>query len=128
MTSPGTLPAVEQRSVARALAAVRVGVGAALLLTPRLAQRVWLGPGRTAPRLARALGARDVALGAAVMRSSAAGTPTTTWIRAGAAADAVDAAGHVLAGRRLGGGRRALWSAVAGTMAALGWWAGGRAA
>jgi hypothetical protein len=119
---------VEQRSVATALAALRVGVGAGLLLTPRLAQRVWLGPGRTAPRLARVLGARDVALGSAALRSLAAGGPTTTWIRAGAAADALDAAGHALAGGRLRPGRRALWSAFAGAMAALGWWAGGRAA
>jgi hypothetical protein len=127
MTPLATVTAVQQRSVATALAAVRVGVGAGLLLTPRLAQRVWLGPGRTAPRLRLVLGARDVALGAGALRSLAAGAPATTWIRAGAAADALDAGGHALAGSHLGR-RRVLWSAFAGAMAALGWWAGGRAA
>jgi hypothetical protein len=108
--------------VATALAVVRVGVGLALLLTPRLAQRVWLGPGRTAPRLTRALGARDLTLGALALRSP------STWVRAGATADAGDGLGHLLAGPRLSPRRRVLWGVGAGGMAALGWWAGARPA
>ena len=114
--------------MATALAALRVGVGAGLLLTPGLAQRIWLGPGRAAPRLGRALGAGDLALGVGALRSLAVGGATTAWVRAGAGADVLDGAGHLLAGRRLPAGRRALWSAGPTAMGALGWWAGTRPA
>ena len=119
---------MEPRTVARGLAVVRLGVGCALLLAPRVGQRVWLGPGRRAPRLGLALGARDLLVGALTLRSVAQGEGVGRWLRAGAVADVADAAGHLLAGPRLSRGRRLLWGGSAAGAAAVGWWAGARTA
>ncbi len=126
--SGGTVATVDPKAVALALGVIRVGVGATLLLTPRLAQRVWLGPGRSAPRLARALAVRDLVVGGLALRSLARDEGMSAWLRASAVADAGDVAGHLLAGPRLPFGRRVVWAGSAAAAAAAGWWAGARTA
>ena len=76
------------RSAAQQLAAGRIVVGLGLLVAPRLVGRAWIGddadrPGATV--FARALGIRDLLLGAFALRS-----PIPHVVGACAAADAVD--------------------------------------
>jgi hypothetical protein len=82
----------------------RVGLGAAALLAPRPLLAPWLGasvPRTTAKVTGRALGGRDLALGAGTAWTLTHGGDARPWILAGGAADAVDAAATLLAGRRL---------------------------
>src|SRR3954451_16103112 len=74
----------------QALGAVRLGVGVALVIAPGWAGRIWVGPGSDGPGskvFARAVGARDVALGARILNGARSGEPVGHWIRAGFAAD-----------------------------------------
>jgi hypothetical protein len=118
---------VDPRTLAAAFGAVRIGIGTSLLVAPGLAQRVWLGPGRRAPRLGRTLAVRDLAVGVLTLRAVARDEPVDRWLRVGAAVDAADAVGHLLAGSRLPAARRVVLAANAGGAAALAWWAGTRA-
>jgi hypothetical protein len=118
---------VDPTSVATALAGMRLGVGAGLLLTPRLGRRVWVGRHATRPgvrAVGRALGVRDAALATATLVALAGGKPAGAWVRAGAAADGIDAVAHALVARHLSPARRLLWPVGAGACAAIGWWAG----
>ncbi len=89
---------IDGRSVRRLTAlwgALRIGLGVAALLAPRPASAVWIGsappePGREV--LARALGGRDIALGAGTVAGAMTDRPMTAWIVASGGADAVDAA------------------------------------
>jgi hypothetical protein len=119
---------VDPKAVAAGLGAFRIAVGTSLLVAPRLAQRVWLGPGRRAPRVAAALAARDLLVGALTLRAVVRDEPVAQWLRVGAAVDAADGIGHVLAGARLPTGRRVVVPGGALGAAALGWWAGARPA
>lgn len=97
-------------------AALRIGLGVAALIKPRLASQAWVGPdasrGLTAVVLGRAAGGRDVALGAGAVASAVAGAPLTPWVLAGGGADAVDAAATWLGGPGLPRWRRILVTAV----------------
>ena len=106
-----------------ALGAVRLGVGASLLVAPRLAGRIWVGDdahGHGTKVFARALGARDVALGAAIVTSQRDEDRAARLVQLGIGADIADAAATVIAWRNLEGHRR--WAAplVAFVVAALG--------
>jgi hypothetical protein len=109
-----------------AFGAVRVAIGTSLLVAPGPAQRVWLGPGRRAPRIGAALAVRDLAVGVLTLRAVARNEPVDRWLRVGAAVDAADAVGHLLAGSRLPLGRRFVLSTNAAGAAVVGWWAGAR--
>jgi hypothetical protein len=106
-----------------ALGVVRLGVGAALVAAPRWAGRVWVGPGADGPGslvFARAVGARDVALGLRILDGARKGEPVGHWVTAGFAADAADLAATLVAGRHLTPGRRIAMPLVAGAVGALG--------
>src|SRR5947209_13969417 len=77
--------------LARATAAGRVGFGVALLLTPLPLTGAWLWDDANSTGsqvLARALGMRDLVLGAGALTSN--GEDLPRWLLAGAAADATD--------------------------------------
>jgi hypothetical protein len=84
---------VDARAAAQSLAAGRAAIGASCLAAPELTMRAWLGAdaGRFGARLlARALGAREVVLGAGALVAVARGTPVRPWIAGGAGCDGVD--------------------------------------
>ena len=86
-------PGVDARAIARSLADGRAAVGAACFAAPELTTRAGIGDdaGPTgAPLLAPALGAREVALGAAAHAAVGRGAPARPRIASGAACDAVD--------------------------------------
>jgi hypothetical protein len=92
---------MEPRDRALLHARARIAVGAAFVLFPGLAGRMWIGaPAASRPVkvLARAFGARDLAIGLGVVIALDRGTPVRGWIEAGAFSDAVDTAASLLAG------------------------------
>lgn len=107
MTTPAKLTTL--------LAAGRIAAGAALIASPdRLAAR-WLGDdvARPAPQLAiRALGARDIALGAGTLATLGDGAQLRRWIAASAACDFADAM-SALATPSAGLPANARWATVA---------------
>jgi hypothetical protein len=85
---------VDRRVVARTLALSRIGFGIAMLVTPGLFARLWIGASGRFPAvrvLTRALGIRDVALGLGLLRATELGQDDHSWLVLGAASDAVDA-------------------------------------
>jgi hypothetical protein len=115
----------ELRTLDLGLGAIRIGVGGALMVAPRWAGRLWVGPGADGPGslvLARALGARDVALGARILAAVRNGEPTGPWVTAGFVADGADAVASLIARRHLSGARRALVPLVAAVVGAAGAW------
>ncbi|MDQ4130623.1 MAG: hypothetical protein M3133_06505 [Actinomycetota bacterium] len=85
---------MEDQQLARVLAASRVGLGTLLLLAPSVVARAWVGEGAEEPSakaLARALGARDVALGLGALIALSHGESPRGWLEASALADAGDA-------------------------------------
>src|SRR5215208_737630 len=82
-------------------ARLRIGVGAAFVLVPGLAGRMWIGSDarrRPVKVLARAFGVRDLAIGLGVVIALDRGTPVRGWIEAGVLSDAIDTAASLLAG------------------------------
>lgn len=111
------------KAVDLALGVVRLGVGVALVAAPGWAGRIWVGPGADGPGslvFARALGARDVALGLRILDGVRKGEPVRHWVVAGFAADAADVAATVIAGRHLTPNRRIAMPLIAGAVGALG--------
>jgi hypothetical protein len=99
-----------------------VAVGLVLLAAPGPAVRLWLGA-RDAPAMraaARGLGGRDLALGLGALLTLGGGGSAGAWVRAGALADAVDFVSVLGARRAVGGARRSLLLASAGTAAVVG--------
>lgn len=100
--------AVDGRTIVRRVTtlwgALRIGLGVTALLAPRSASAVWIGsalpePGRAV--LGRALGGRDIALGAGTVAGAMTGRSMAAWIVAAGGADAVDAAATLAAWRQL---------------------------
>jgi hypothetical protein len=88
------MSAVDHHQMARLLAAARLVTGGLLLVAPGLPARRWLGAAggqREVKVLARAMGARDVALAVGALRALTAGQGAQPWVLGGAAADATDA-------------------------------------
>ena len=86
---------MDLRTAARIHAVSRVVVGAALAAVPQRAARGWIGAAARDPRngvLARAVGARDAALGAGLLLSLGDRDAVRPWLGACAVADAVDCA------------------------------------
>jgi hypothetical protein len=119
------------RDVARVLAAGRVAIGAVLLAAPQRSLGVWLGR-RTADRavapVGRALGAREVVLGAMLLHTLDRPPIAVRWLRTLAACDAVDLGATVVAGRALPPAGRVLIVAMASAGTAGQLWAAGRLA
>lgn len=112
-----TVSREQVRNIVALWGAARVGLGLIALATPRAAAAVWVGPGAQGPAatvLGRALGGRDAGLGAGTLASVMTGSPLLSWVLAGAAADAVDAAATLRARPALPRGRRDLVIAASG--------------
>jgi hypothetical protein len=100
--------------LAAVLAAGRLAAGVLSLVAPRVGG-VWLRPAaREQSLVGRGLGARDVLLGAGVLRALAAGRGGAEWGWFVVASDVADGAGSAVEWRRLTAGERA-W--VAGVFA-----------
>jgi hypothetical protein len=109
---------------ARGQAINRVAIGAGLMLAPALYARPWIGvhaKDERAKVLARSMGARDLALGAAGLLALRAGD--RQWLRrsfaAQAFADAVDFLAIVVVGRDVPVGAKLLGGTMAASSAAV---------
>jgi hypothetical protein len=86
---------MDEHGLARVVGRVPLGLGLALVASPaRTVKRLGMGE---RPNLGRLLGARDLVLGAGLLR----GQSEATWLRARGLADALDAA-LILGGLSLG--------------------------
>ena len=117
---------MDNRNVAIGLAGIRIGIGAALVVAPTFAGRLWVGPGADGAGskvFARALGARDVVLGYRTLRAALDGEEVEGWLQIGAMADAADtvAAGVAYAG--IIGHRRYTMPLISSAMGAACFWA-----
>jgi hypothetical protein len=95
---------MEARDLAVGLAGGRIAIGVVSLLAPGLVGRAMMGPDGDSggPRLfLRLVGARDLALGVGVLAALDRDGPVQDWMRASAVVDGLDAAGCLLARRRL---------------------------
>jgi hypothetical protein len=115
------------RDAARALAASvawgRIGLGLTAMLTPAVPLRPWVGRDIAwrprAKMLARALGARDIALGVGVILALRHDAPVRGWVEGGGLADAGDLVATLLAFGTLPRlGRWAVLGSTAGAVAA----------
>ena len=78
-----------------------MAIGAALVVAPRLAGPMWIGDdanSRSVKVLARAFGARDLALGLGTAVALDGGKPVRGWLEGAALADAVDLVATFAAG------------------------------
>ena len=85
---------MQDRELLRRLSFVRLAIGVSLLAAPRLAVKVWTGERGDSSALvlaARALGAREVALGAGALAAMENGGPVRRWVEAAVIADTADA-------------------------------------
>ena len=107
----------------RALAASRIALGVAALVSPRLAATPWVGWSSTHPAgevLGRAAGARDIALGAGALLGARQGPQAErTWLGLAAFCDVADAVTTVATWRPCPR-RAACWSVAAAAGAAAG--------
>jgi hypothetical protein len=95
---------MEPRDAAVLHARGRIAVGAAFVLFPGLAGRMWIGSDagrRPVKVLARAFGARDLAIGLGIVIALDRGTPARGWIEAGVLSDAIDTCASLLAGNSI---------------------------
>lgn len=104
---------------------IRTGVGASLVAAPAWAGRIWVGDGADGPGtkvFARALGARDVLLGGAILAAAAKDDADAAGrlVKQGVLVDIADVVATVIAHRQLEGSRRFSMPAVATAVAALG--------
>jgi hypothetical protein len=95
---------MDARDAALLHARGRIAVGAAFVLLLGLFGRMWIG-GDAARRpvkvLARAFGARDLAIGLGVVIALDRGAPVRGWIEAGTLSDAIDTCASLLAGESI---------------------------
>ena len=109
--------------MARGLAINRIAFGASLIALPALAGPTGIGAvaaGRPGARLlARATGARDLALGIGALRSMDDARSSRRWFQAHAISDGVDFAATLAAGRDLPTAPRLFALAAAGGSTAI---------
>jgi hypothetical protein len=112
---------MEARDLALSNARGRMAVGAALVVAPRLAGPMWIGEdanSRAVKVLARAFGARDLALGLGTAVALDRGKPVRGWLEGAALADAVDLVATFAAGDSIPrGARRAVMLIAAASLA-----------
>jgi hypothetical protein len=100
----------------------RVAIGLGLVATPRIATGLWLGPAVRSPAkvLARALGARDLAIGAGALAALGGEGSLRPWLLAGLLADVTDFAATLADRDGLPGTAVPVVAAAAGAGVALG--------
>jgi hypothetical protein len=84
---------VSARELARFTAICRLAIGAGFVAYPPLSMRVWVGDDARRPSavlLARALGARDLIIGAGTLAHLGDERALAAWLRGALAADAAD--------------------------------------
>jgi hypothetical protein len=115
---------LDSRETARYMSLARFGIGIALLVFPRRLARGWFGEDQSewpvAPVAMRAVGGRDVAIAVGTMTALENGGDVSSWLRAGATADAADTAAFALALRNIRGIRRLAWPLISGFSTYLG--------
>jgi hypothetical protein len=87
-------------SIVKALAGLRMAIGTAAWVSPRMAGKAFgldADENPQSPYLARLFGARDVALGWGALRSE--GETRRQWLLAGLACDLADVAAGIVGGR-----------------------------
>jgi hypothetical protein len=115
---------VDPEPLARTLAVTRVFYGAGMALAPRAAAAVWVGAGARDPRtqvLARALGARDLVLGAGGLIALQGGNRAAArpWFAAQVLTDSVDCLATLIGGRALPAPARIGTAALAAASSAI---------
>ncbi|HVM09669.1 MAG TPA: hypothetical protein VM345_14470 [Acidimicrobiales bacterium] len=106
------------------LGAIRLGVGAALVVAPGFAGRIWVGEnadGRGTRVFARALGARDLVLGARILQTRADKKEAVDFVKTGVISDVADVVATIVAFRHLSPARRLAMPLIAGAVGALGY-------
>jgi hypothetical protein len=95
---------MDPHHTARLLAISRMVIGVVLIVVPGVVTRRLTDgrPGRSVTLLARTTGARDLVLGAGAFAALAEGTDASPWVKAGAAADTVDAVALAATSREVG--------------------------
>lgn len=91
---------MEDAQLAMSIARLRIGIGVAAVVSPRLAVRALSGRRASdgvGPLLARMLGARDVALGLGTVIALDRGAPVRGWLEGSALSDVVDCISCLLA-------------------------------
>lgn len=114
---------MDDRQLARSFSLVRIAVGLAFVVMPRLASKPWLGDGADSPAfrwMARAFGVRDALLGVGTMLAIEDKKPVRQWLHYGAVSDTVDAVATLVAYRHLPPYRRFVLLATAASGAATG--------
>jgi hypothetical protein len=114
---------MEPRDLALSQARGRIAVGAAFVLAPGLAGRLWIGEEAKRPAakvLARAFGGRDLAIGLGVAIALDRGAPVRGWLEAGTLSDALDFLATLLAGDALPEQARRAALLIGGGSAVLG--------
>src|SRR4051812_20473803 len=114
---------MEPRDRALLHARLRIGVGAAFVVLPGLAGRMWIGSDaarRPVKVLARAFGARDLAIGLGGVIALDRGTRVRGWIGAGALSDAIDTCASRLGGSSIHRALRLPAIAIGGPSTAAG--------
>jgi hypothetical protein len=104
--------------------ALRLGIGSALVVAPKFAGGIWVGEnagGKGIDVFARAIGARDVVLGARTLAAVRGEQPSKHFLKLGFAADAADAVATALAFKSLSPARRLTMPLIAGAVAAVGY-------
>lgn len=113
--------AVNAELLGRASAVGRLGLGAGLVVVPRLLTRAWIGADSARPGsqvLSRALGVRDLVIGAGTL--TAPPPERRRWLMAALAADATDLTVTLAAGERLPLRGRVIVALAAGAGIAMG--------
>lgn len=114
---------MDYRQALRFVAAGRVAIGVAMLAAPRRATAQWLGPDTgsgAASVLARAFGAREIAVGAGTLWALDRGDAMRPWVMAGVVSDGLDTVAAVLGAPRLGLRRFITTTGVAAAATAVG--------
>lgn len=118
---PALLSRQNARIAATGLAGVRAGIGIIAWAAPKFAAAPWVGSeaaGTTGGKvLARALGSRDLALGAGALLAMRHDAPVRGWIEAGLLADAGDTLTTALVFSKLP--RLTRWGIAAMTLGAV---------
>ena len=112
------------QKLALVVGALRLGIGSALVVAPKFAGGVWIGEndgGKGVDVFARAIGARDVILGARTLSAVRSEAPARHFLKLGFAADAADAFATLLAFKTLSRGRAFAMPLIAGAVAAAGY-------
>jgi len=108
---------------ANVLGALRLGIGASLVVAPRFAGGIWIGPAADHPGarvLARALGARDVLVGAKILQAGQDKKDVGDWLKLGYGFDAASALASIVASKHLSPARRIAMPLIAAAVGAMG--------